>query len=125
MCFFNGGVAVAAIDAVVGDVVLVTERNRLFFHHANIGGKVSPIERVGYSNQPADQEQRPKYTDSGDRVRTSMEDLHRKVVKTFYAKSDFVKVQKIFLKCGSERKAYAPKHKAETGAQASFRFVLL
>src|SRR5205085_8156144 len=43
----NRGVAVAAIDAVVAHMMLVAERNGLFFDDLNIGDVVPTIHRVG------------------------------------------------------------------------------
>src|SRR6202158_2993670 len=67
--------AVAAIDAVVGDVMLVAEGNGLFFDDLNIGDVGTPVHGV------CEREQRPCSKDGSDetylrnRVSASMENL--------------------------------------------------
>jgi len=68
-------VAVAAIDSVVADVVLVTERNRLTGRHIHIGGERPCVDLVGGQDDGADHQQNSHDADFRQAVRTSMEDL--------------------------------------------------
>jgi hypothetical protein len=68
-------VAIAAIDAVIGDMVLVAEGNGLRFDHLNVGDVGSTVHRVSESDEPS----RSKYSADkayfGNCVGASMEDL--------------------------------------------------
>jgi hypothetical protein len=62
----NGGVAIAAIDAVVAHMMLVAERNGLFFDDLNISDVVSTIHRVGKREEQTRSETGPHDTEGGD-----------------------------------------------------------
>ena len=72
---FHGGVAITAIDAVVGDVMFMRERHRLIFRHGDIRDErslVDPIRRP--KNSTRSQEDRND-ADLGQTVRAAVEYL--------------------------------------------------
>src|ERR1019366_3125462 len=75
--------AVTAIDAVIGNVVLVAERNRLLSRHFDAGVIRGLVNRVKNITQSSDNERDDNNRCLGDGVRTGMEDLsHRTVCLT-------------------------------------------
>src|SRR5260370_22985945 len=72
---FHAGMTVAAVDAVIADVMLVAELHRL------LTGNVLPrhVRRTrhredGYERH-SDQKERRKHTEPGDEIRTAMKNL--------------------------------------------------
>lgn len=66
----NGRVTVTAIDAETIDVVLVTERDRLFARHTDPRGVWRPIDRIRNPSRADNNERRTNDTDPGDGIGT-------------------------------------------------------
>src|SRR4051812_23794562 len=75
------GVAVAAVDAVAGDVPLVTELDRLLARDVRLG---DPRRAIDFAEQPAqagDEEHRPEDADPSNRVGAAMKDLRHRLIR--------------------------------------------
>ena len=70
-----GRVAVAAVDAVAGDVALVAELQRLLARHVDLRDPRGAIDLVGEVEKTADEENRSENADPGNRVGASMKNL--------------------------------------------------
>jgi hypothetical protein len=71
----DGGVAVTAIDAVVADVMLMTERNRLDTSDADFSDIGRLVDSRECGDQSNDQEDGTKDTELGDGIGAGMKDL--------------------------------------------------
>jgi len=69
--------AIAAIDAQPGDVMLMAERDRLGPRHLGVSYVGRPLQLEHRPQQRRDQEYRPVNRGAGDCVRTAMKNLHR------------------------------------------------
>jgi len=78
----NGSVAIAAIDAVIGDMVLMAERHRLIARHFNQSGERSRIQPIRGPNDSADGQQRGRNTDFRKAVRATVKDLRHPLPQT-------------------------------------------
>src|SRR5262249_54788364 len=77
--FLDRGMAVAAVDAVAGDVPLVAELNRLFARDVRFG---DPGRAVDFAEQPeetGDEEHRTEDADPSNRVGAAMKDLRHRI----------------------------------------------
>jgi len=68
-------VAITAIDAIVGDVMFMAERNGLRFDDADVGIVRPAIQRVSENEDCAGEEATPNNTHLGYRVGAAVEDL--------------------------------------------------
>ena len=73
--FFDRGVAIAAIDAVIADVVLVAERHRLLEGHLDVGGVGRPENGGGRPAGAANKKHESKDDDPGVHVGAPGKDL--------------------------------------------------
>ena len=71
----DGCMTIPAIDAVVSDVMLMAEGNRLRLYHVDIRDVGAPVHGVGEGDQPARSKYRTSKAYFGKCVRASMEDL--------------------------------------------------
>ena len=71
-------VAVAAVDAIAGDVALVAELDRLFARDVRLGHPGRAVDRVGEPEQAGDDEDGAEDADTGDRVGAAMKDLRHR-----------------------------------------------
>ena len=83
------GVAVAAIDAVVGNVMLVAEGNRLLPRHIDVGIVGGLVDGKNEIPQPSHDEDRAIDRHLGDRVRAAMEDLRHRTILPDASEEDF------------------------------------
>src|SRR5689334_12320498 len=82
-------VAVAAVDAVAGDVTFVAELNRLFASDARPGHPRRSVDLCGQAEQASHDEHRAENTDARDRVGAAVKDLrHRTLVPTVTLRDD-------------------------------------
>ena len=76
--FLNRGVTIAAVDALIADVMFVAELNWLFAGEECLGIVRGPVELEQHPDRDPDKEHRPEDGSLRDEVRTSIEDLaHR------------------------------------------------
>jgi len=75
--------AIAAIDAVLGNVMLVAERHRLIERHADIRRVWRPEDFVCRPACAADQNDNAENCDAGMDVRVSREDLGHEKKRKF------------------------------------------
>ena len=78
--FSTDRVAVAAIDAIVGNVMLVAEGNRLLPRHIDVGVVGGLVDGKNEIPQPSQDEDRAIDRHLGDRVRAAMEDLRHRTI---------------------------------------------
>src|SRR5208283_4021521 len=71
--------AVPAIDAIVGDVVLMAERDRLILRHVDVGVVISAVKPVRGGDQRGHAKQDYKYADARNAIGTSVEDLRHRL----------------------------------------------
>jgi hypothetical protein len=69
------GMAIAAIDAVIGHMVLVTEGDRLRFDDFNVGDVSAAVHGVGEGDESAGSKYSADKAYFGNCVRASMKDL--------------------------------------------------
>jgi hypothetical protein len=70
--------AVPAVDAIVGDVVLMAEWDRLILRHVDVGVICSAVKPVGGGDQGGHAKQDYKDADPRNAIGTSVKDLgHR------------------------------------------------
>ena len=80
---FDGGMAVAAVDAVACDVAFVAELNRLFARDPRLGHPRGAVHFGEQAEEGGDEEHGAEDADPGNRVGAAMEDLrHRSVRRT-------------------------------------------
>ena len=79
---FHGGVAVTAIDAESGDMMLMTEGNRLRLAHALIGHVRGALHDVGDASQCGNDEHCAKNGGARQRVRAAMKDLRHSLMRS-------------------------------------------
>ena len=72
------GVAVAAVDAVAGDVALVAELNRLLARDVRLGHPGRAVDLGEEAEQAGDEEDRAEDADPSNRVRAAMKDLRHR-----------------------------------------------
>ena len=70
--------AVAAVDAVAGDVALVAELDRLLARDAGLGDPGRAIDLGEEAEQAGDEEDRAEDADASNRVRAAMKDLRHR-----------------------------------------------
>ena len=70
--------AVAAVDAVAGDVALVAELDGLLARDVRLGHPGRAIDFVEQAEQAGDEEDRAEDTDAGDGVGAAMKDLRHR-----------------------------------------------
>ena len=76
---FDRRVAVAAVDAVAGDVALVAELDRLFARDVDVGHpRATGLTSREDQQQSADEENRAEDADPRNRVRAAVEDLRHR-----------------------------------------------
>ena len=72
---FDGRVAVAAIDAVAGDVAFVAELDRLLARDVDLRHPRRSIDLIGEVEKAGDEEERAENADPCNRVRAAMKNL--------------------------------------------------
>src|SRR5205085_2840123 len=80
--FLDRGVAVAAVDAIAGDVAFVAELDRLLARDARAGNPRRPVYLRRETKEPGDDEYCAEDADAGDRVGAAMEDLRHRFCLT-------------------------------------------
>ena len=78
----NRGVAVPAIDAKSGHMMLVTERNWLGLAHSFIGDVWGALDGVPYPNQSCHDEDGAENSGAGQRIRAAMKDLRHSLMRS-------------------------------------------
>lgn len=74
--------AVAAIDAESGNVVLMAERDRLRFANAGVGHKRGSLNQIGDSAQCGNDKHGAENGGAGQRVRAAMKDLRHSLLRS-------------------------------------------
>src|SRR5688572_23040846 len=71
----DGGVTVAAVDAVAGHVALVAELDRLLARHVDLRHPRRAIDLIGEVEKTGNEEEGAENADPGYRVRAAMKNL--------------------------------------------------
>ena len=74
--------AVTAIDAEPGDVMLMAERDRLWLAHALIRDVRRTLDDIGDASQCGNDEYCAKNSGAGQRVRAAMKDLRHSLMRS-------------------------------------------
>ena len=74
--------AVAAVDAESGNVMLVAEGHRLRFAHTGVGDIWRTLNLVPHQNERGNHKDRAKNRGPGQSVRTAMKDLRHAYLQT-------------------------------------------
>jgi len=80
--FLDGGVAIAAVDAVISDVMFVTELDRLFAREIGLSVVRGSVEFEQEPDDYCDEENRAEDANFRDEVGTSMKDLTHRFAKS-------------------------------------------
>lgn len=75
IALFDRGVAIAAIDAELADVMAMAEGNRLLANDAGLRDIRGALDQTQYPKQPADKKHRAEDADFGKRVGARMKNL--------------------------------------------------
>src|SRR5215471_11849037 len=114
---FDRRVTVAAIDPESGDVMLMTERNRLRLAHALIRDVRRALHDVGNTSQCGNDENCAKDSGARQRVRAAMKDLRHSLMRSGSRRPGGALLTRPLLACD----IYSEKRKPPTGFRSRWR----
>jgi hypothetical protein len=77
--FFDGSVAISAVEPNITDMMLVAELHRLLASNEGVRYVVGTVELSNCEKRTNDDKESPKYCDSRERIRTTVKDLRHPV----------------------------------------------